>query len=94
MPANLNLKRFLPVAVVVFLYLAYLSNGVNNFVSGMWHNSIRSTSSYKPVSIAAIPNPEVGVGATVVPDPKPVLPKDSYICSPQQKTPWIGCFIQ
>lgn len=94
MPAQVNVKRLLPIAGVVLLYLAYVSAGVEHFIAGMWNSSIRSTSSYQAVSLAAIPNPEIGVDATVVPNPKAVPPKSSYICDPQQKTPWIGCLMQ
>lgn len=94
MPAKVNMKRLLPLAGVLLLYLAYVSAGVETFISGMWNNSIHSTSSYKAVSIAAIPNPRIGLDAKVVPDPAAVPPKNSYICDPRQQTPWIGCFIQ
>jgi hypothetical protein len=79
MPANLNLKRFAPLIVIGVIFLLYVANGVNNFVMGMMDESFRS-GPYE--ALAALP------------PVAPMAPKTTYVCTPAQKTPWIGCSIQ
>lgn len=81
---EINIKRLMPVIVVGLLYLAYVANGVNNFISGMWGNSLHNPESYETIG--------PGVG-TAIPDASAVAPKGTYLCNPANKNPWIGCTI-
>ena len=80
MPTQMNMKKFLPVLIIVLLFLGYLGNGVRNWLFDMINSSYRTTGQYAQL--------------TKIPAAPVVLPKDSYICNSGQKRPWIGCMIR
>jgi hypothetical protein len=81
MPTQLDMKRLLPALIVGVFALGTVAYGVNHFIFEMANLSFRTDGEY-----AKLTSPGVV--------PPVTLPKDTYICNPPQKTPWVGCAIR
>jgi hypothetical protein len=79
MNSQIDLKKVVPGAIIGLALLGYIGNGTVNWLAAMVNNSFRSGPYEKTLAV----------------EPPPAsFPKDSYVCKPQQKTPWIGCSIR
>jgi hypothetical protein len=79
MNSEMDLKKIVPAAIIGLAILGYVGNGTVNWLATMMDKSWRSGPYAKIIAVEP---------------PPATFPKDSYECTPQQKTPWIGCSIR
>lgn len=77
---NLDMKKVIPAAIAGVLALGFAAGVVGNWVMDIMDSSYRTSGRYaKQLEVQA---------------PPAQLPKDSYLCPPDAKNPWIGCTIR
>lgn len=80
MPNNLSMQKLLPALIVGVLALGFAGAVVTDWLFDMWHTSVRIEGRY---------------AKQITPPAAPIqLPKDSYLCGPNAKNPWVGCTIR
>lgn len=80
MPNKLNMKLILPVAVIGLVGVLGGAAVVSNWVLDILDSSFRTEGRYAQQLKVAPPAAQ--------------LPKDSFLCPANLKSPWIGCSIQ
>ncbi len=80
MPSNLNLKLLVPGALVGLVGVMIAGGIVGVWALNIMDLSFRTDGRYAEKLQVATPAAQI--------------PKNSYLCPANEKTPWIGCAIQ
>lgn len=78
--SQIPMSKLIPAAIVGLVALAFVGAVVGDWGLNIMDLSFRTTGRYAKM--------------LVVPAPQVQLPKDSYLCPKDQKSPWIGCSIR
>jgi hypothetical protein len=77
---QIPLSKLIPAAIVGLIGFAAVAAVVGNWVMDIMDSSYRTQGRYAQMLEA--------------PKPPKTLPKDSYLCPANEKSPWIGCAIR